>query len=115
MPVLTAGPQPTPAAPSGGADAAAAAGGAPREEARVGDKTWAGVLRGLPACTGSGGGGGGGGGPGDVVDGSGLWSHVTPDMYATFWSLQLQDIYVPIKRWGRGGGGRRDGGLHIPA
>ncbi|PNW74840.1 hypothetical protein CHLRE_12g507700v5 [Chlamydomonas reinhardtii] len=87
------------AAPSGGADAAAAAGGAPREEARVGDKTWAGVLRGLPACTGSGGGGGGGGGPGDVVDGSGLWSHVTPDMYATFWSLQLQDIYVPIKRY----------------
>ncbi|KAG2445899.1 hypothetical protein HXX76_000503 [Chlamydomonas incerta] len=83
------------AAPSGGADAAAAAGGAPREEARVGDKTWAGVLRGLPACTG----GGGAAGAGSEGDAGSLWSHVTPDMYATFWSLQLQDVYVPTKRY----------------
>ncbi|GIL45367.1 hypothetical protein Vafri_2617 [Volvox africanus] len=68
----------------GGAVTAGPVGDAPvREEARVGDKTWNSVLAGLPACAGN----------------SALWSVVTPELYATFWSLQLQDIYVPIRRY----------------
>ncbi|GIL78715.1 hypothetical protein Vretimale_382 [Volvox reticuliferus] len=68
----------------GGTVTAGLAGDAPiREETRVGDKTWSGVLAGLPTCAGN----------------SALWSVVTPELYATFWSLQLQDIYVPVRRY----------------
>lgn len=74
-----------------GEEGAVAAGPAgdtlPREEPRVGDKTWASVLSDLPGCVGA---------------SSALWSVVTPELYTTFWSLQLQDIYVPIKKCASG-------------
>ncbi|KXZ51410.1 hypothetical protein GPECTOR_12g372 [Gonium pectorale] len=67
----------------GGAAPGPAGEAAPREEARVGDKTWSGVLSGLPACAAS----------------PALWTAVTPELYATFWSLQLTDIYAPTRRY----------------
>jgi THO complex subunit 2 len=55
---------------------------APREEARLADKSWAGVLAGVKACARC----------------EGLWALVTPELYAAFWALGLPDVYVPVKR-----------------
>lgn len=54
----------------------------PRDEVRVGGKSWPAVLGALPGC----------------VEAPALWSIITPEFYAAFWALQLQDIYVPMRR-----------------
>ncbi|KAG2492057.1 hypothetical protein HYH03_009555 [Edaphochlamys debaryana] len=65
------------------AGAGAEAASAPREELRLGGKTWPGVVGCLRDCVAS----------------PGLWALVTPELYATFWGLQLTDIYVPTRRY----------------
>ena len=34
----------------------------------------------------------------------GIWAAISPELYLMFWTLSLSDIYVPVKRWGAGGG-----------